>query len=64
MISRDPKLNDQERSRPGDKDEKTFLLKLNVANTDALTWGRSASRQRNRATVRKQQIYSSFSPQS
>ena len=33
MISRDPDCNDQERSRPEDKDERV-LLKLNVANAD------------------------------
>ena len=64
MISRDPGYNDQERSRPEDKDERAFLLKLNVANADALTEGRSASRQRNRATVPNHQIYSSLSPHS
>lgn len=36
MISRDSDHND-ERSRPGDKDERAFLLKLNVANAGALT---------------------------
>ena len=35
MISRDPDCNDQERSRPEDKDERVLPLKLNVANADA-----------------------------